>query len=144
MTKTTTYRKLQERQTSELLMCSHSLLIKKEALKNKKGAINCNRSSLKEIMSEIYKRIFKPLYLFLLSSIVIFLLTSNNEEGKFKKIKLFIFSFGIFFIILSEISVDYSGKNNINLLVSIFFPLIIFLVLYSLFYKRINYGNNKK
>ena len=34
MTKTTTYRKLQERQTSELLMCSHSLLIKKEALKN--------------------------------------------------------------------------------------------------------------
>ena len=144
LTKTTTYRKLQERQTSELLMCSHSLLIKKEALKNKKGAINCNRSSLKEIMSEIYKRIFKPLYLFLLSSIVIFLLTSNNEEGKFKKIKLFIFSFGIFFIILSEISVDYSGKNNINLLVSIFFPLIIFLVLYSLFYKRINYGNNKK
>ena len=144
LTKTTTYRKLQERQTSELLICAHSLLIKKEPLKNKKEAINCNLNSIREIMSEIYKRFFKPLYLFLLSSIVIFLLTSNNEESKFKKIKLFIFSFGIFFIILSEISVDYSGKNNISLLISIFFPLIIFLVLYGQFYKNIIYENKNK
>ena len=143
LTKTTTYTKLQERKTSELLMCAHSILIKKEPPKNKKGTLNCNYESIKEIMSETYKRIFKPLYLFMLSSIVIFLLTSSNEEAKFKKIKLFVFFFGIFFIILSEMSTDYSGKNNISLLLSIFFPLIIFLFLYGLFYKRIIKANNK-
>jgi len=143
LTKTTTYTKLQERKTSELLICAHSILIKKEPPKNKKGTLNCTYDSIIEIMSETYKRIFKPLYLFMLSSIVIFLLTSSNEDTKFKKIKLFVFFFGIFFIILSEMSTDYSGKNNISLLLSIFFPLIIFLFLYGLFYKRINKLNNK-
>ena len=143
LTKTTTYTKLQERKTSELLICAHSILIKKEPPKNKNGNLNCTYDSIIEIMSETYKRIFKPLYLFMLSSIVIFLLTSSNEDTKFKKIKLFVFFFGIFFIILSEMSTDYSGKNNISLLLSIFFPLIIFLFLYGLFYKRINKMNNK-
>ena len=143
LTKTTTYTKLQERKTSELLICAHSILIKKELPKNKKGTLNCTYDSIIEIMSETYKRIFKPLYLFMLSSIVIFLLTSSNEDTKFKKIKLFVFFFGIFFIILSEMSTDYSGKNNISLLLSTFFPLIIFLFLYGLFYKHINKVNNK-
>ena len=143
LTKTTTYTKLQERKTSELLICAHSILIKKEPPKNKNGTLNCTYDSIIEIMSETYKRIFKPLYLFMLSSIVIFLLTSSNEDAKFKKIKLFVFFFGIFFIILSEMSTDYSGKNNISLLLSIFFPLIIFLFLYGLFYKRIIKLNNK-
>ena len=143
LTKTTTYTKLQERKTSELLICAYSILIKKEPPKNKNGNLNCTYDSIIEIMSETYKRIFKPLYLFMLSSIVIFLLTSSNEDAKFKKIKLFVFFFGIFFIILSEMSTDYSGKNNISLLLSIFFPLIIFLFLYGLFYKRINKLNNK-
>lgn len=143
LTKTTTYTKLQERKTSELLICAYSILIKKEPPKNKNGNLNCTYDSIIEIMSETYKRIFKPLYLFMLSSIVIFLLTSSNEDAKFKKIKLFVFFFGIFFIILSEMSTDYSGKNNISLLLSIFFPLIIFLFLYGLFYKRINKMNNK-
>ena len=143
LTKTTTYTKLQERKTSELLICAYSILIKKEPPKNKNGNLNCTYDSIIEIMSETYKRIFKPLYLFMLSSIVIFLLTSSNEDAKFKKIKLFVFFFGIFFIILSEMSTDYSGKNNISLLLSIFFPLIIFLFLYGLFYKHINKLNNK-
>ena len=143
LTKTTTYTKLQERKTSELLTCAHSILIKKETPKNKKGTLNCTYDSIKEIMSETYKRIFKPLYLFMLSSIVIFLLTSSNEDAKFKKIKLFVFFFGIIFIILSEMLTDFSGKNNISLLLSIFFPLMIFLFLYGLFYKRINKMNNR-
>ena len=143
LTKTTTYTKLQERKTSELLTCAHSILIKKEPPKNKKGSLNCTYDSIIEIMTETYKRIFKPLYLFVLSSIVIFLLTSNNEDTKFKKIKLFVFFFGIIFIILSEMLTDFSGKNNISLLLSIFFPLMIFLFLYGLFYKRINKMNNR-
>lgn len=142
LTKTTTYAKLQERKTTQLLSCLNNILIKNKPDINK--GINCNFDSIKDIMSEIYKRIFKPLYLFLLSSIAIFILTSNNEEKKFKKTTMFVFLLGIISIVVSEISVDYSGKNNINMLVTIFFPLFIFLVLYVLFYKRVTYSNFKK
>jgi lipopolysaccharide export system permease protein len=142
LTKTTTYAKLQERKTTQLLSCLNDILIKNKPDTSKE--INCNYDSIKDIMSEIYSRIFKPLYLFLLSSIAIFILTSNNEQKKFKKTTMFVFLLGIISIVVSEISVDYSGKNNINMLVTIFFPLFIFLVLYVLFYKRVTYSNYKK
>jgi lipopolysaccharide export system permease protein len=141
ITKTTTHRKLQEINISHLLICINNILIKKKPYNSKD--INCTNDSVKEILSEIYKRIFKPLYLFLLSSIVIFLLASNYEEKKFKLLKLSIFSMGILVIVISEISVNYSGKSNLNMFISIIFPLIIFLILHIIFHKKVNYKNIK-
>ena len=141
ITKTTTHRKLQEINISHLLICINNILIKKKPYNSKD--INCTNDSVKEILSEIYKRIFKPLYLFLLSSIVIFLLASNYEEKKFKLLKVSIFSMGILVIVISEISVNYSGKSNLNMFISIIFPLIIFLILHIIFHKKINYKNIK-
>ena len=136
-TKTITYRKLQETNISELLICLNYILIKKEIYFEKYST--CNKDSIKEIISEVYKRIFKPFYLFLLSLVVIFLISSNHEERKNKIFNLFIFFMGIFVIIISEISVSFSGKSNLNLLISILLPLITFLIFYISFYKNINH-----
>ena len=141
LTKTTTYTKLQEREISKLMMCINYIVIKKETYYDQ--GINCNNSSINEIMSEVYTRVFKPLYLFLLSSIVIFLLTGNIENKNFKLIKGLVFSLGIITIIISEISVDYSGKDPAHMLVAILFPLIIFFILYIFFYTKVNRSNNK-
>jgi lipopolysaccharide export system permease protein len=141
LTKTTTHTKLQEKKLSMLVMCINFVLIKKETYYNQ--GINCNNESINEIMSEVYTRVFKPLFLFLLSSIVIFLLSSNIENKNFNLIKGFVFSLGIVSIILSEIFVDYSGKNTSNMLVAILFPLIVFFILYLLFYTQVNRANNK-
>ena len=141
LTKTTTHTKLQEKKLSMLVMCINFVLIKKETYYNQ--GINCNNESINEIMSEVYTRVFKPLFLFLLSSIVIFLLSSNIENRNFNLIKGFVFSLGIVSIILSEIFVDYSGKNTSNMLVAILFPLIVFFILYILFYTQVNRANNK-
>ncbi len=142
LTKSTTHTKLQERKLSKLVMCINFILIKKETYYN--HGINCNNSSINEIMSEVYTRVFKPLFLFLLSLIVIFLLSGNIENKNFNYIKGFVFSSGIIAIILSEIFVDYSGKNTSNMMVAILFPLIIFSILYILFYTQVNRANNKK
>jgi len=139
LTKTTTHKKIQEIDISKLVMCVNHILIKKEITYND---IYCNQESIKEISSEVYNRLFKPLYLFLLSSIVIFLLTSSYEISNFKKIRLLIFYLGIFAIIISEISVNYSGKSDLSMLVAIFFPLILCIILFTLFYKKTNYKNN--
>ena len=138
-TKTITYRKLQETNISELLICLNYILIKKEIYFEK--YLTCNKDSAKETISEVYKRIFKPFYLFLLSLIVIFLISSNHEERKNKTFNLFIFFIGIFVIIVSEISVSFSGKSNLNLIISILLPLITFLIFYISFYKNINHTN---
>ena len=141
LTKTTTHKKLQEKKISTLLKCVNTIVIKKEVSYTKD--LNCNKDSIKEILSEVYNRIFKPLYLFSLSSIVIFLLTSNWENKNFKTLKLFIFFIGIFTIIFSEISVNYSGKSNLILLLCTLLPLIIFSILYIIFYKKVSYKNTK-
>jgi len=135
-TKSTTYRKLQETNISELLMCLNYIFIKKKIYFEK--YLTCNKDSVKETLSEVYKRIFKPFYLFLLSSIVIFLVTSNHEKKGFKLFKLLIFFLGIFIIIISEIAVTFSGQSNSNFLIATFVPLIIFLIFYFNFYKRAN------
>ena len=139
LTKTTTHKKIQEINISKLVMCVNHILIKKSTTYN--ADVYCNKESIKEISSEVYNRLFKPLYLFLLSSIVIFLLTSSYEIANFKKIKLLIFYLGIFAIIVSEISVNYSGKSDLSMLVAIFFPLILCMISFIIFYKKTNYKN---
>ena len=141
LTKTTTHTKLQEINILELLTCINYILIKKKTYDN--NGLNCSNDSISEIMSEVYSRIFKPLFLFLLSSVVIFLLVSNHENKKFRKLKLIIFFLGVLAIVISETMVVYSGKSNLNMLISIFFPLIIFLILYIIFYKTVGYKNTK-
>ena len=141
-TKSTTYRKLQETSILELISCVDYILIKKEAFVRE--YIVCNKDGIREVITEIYKRTFKPFYLFLLSSIVIFLLISNHEEKKFKIFKFYIFSLGIILIIISEISVTLSSKSNLSLLICILLPLIIFLISYTYFYKKVSYIKNKK
>jgi lipopolysaccharide export system permease protein len=140
-TKTTTHRKLQEMQISLLLKCIIYTSIKKEVYNNEN--INCNKDSLNEIQSEVYSRIFKPFYLFLLTSIVIFLITSNNENKNFRILKPFIFILGITAIVISEITVDYSGNGNLNMMLCILFPIIMSLILSAIFYRSVNYTNNK-
>lgn len=136
-TKSTTYRKLQETSISELINCIDYILIKKKAFIG--DYIICNKDGLGEVVTEIYKRIFKPFYLFLLSSIVIFLLISNHEEKKFKIFKFYIFFLGIILIIISEISVTLSSKSITSLLTCILLPLIVFFISYAFFYKKVNY-----
>ena len=103
--------------------------------------INCNAGSIKEISSEVYSRVFKPLNLFLLSSIVIFVLMTNYENKKFRLNQIIIFLNGVMIVFFFEIVTDYSGKSNINMLVSITLPIIIFLCLYFTFYQKNTHKN---
>ena len=136
LTKSTTDIKVQEAKIHKLLSCLDSILIKKEILEFN---IECNKDGISEILQEVYSRIFKPIYLFILTAILIFLLVSNSENKKFKFLKFLVFSLGIFVIILSEISVNYVLYKDLNILITMVFPIIIFFILYFIFYKKITY-----
>ena len=137
LTKSTITIKLQETGLKNLLNCTDSLLIKKKTYET--NNINCNKDSIDEILREIYKRLFKPIYLFLLAATVIFFLVSNVEKDNYKLYKKVIFISGIIMLILSEISVNYISSKNLDIFIGISFPLIIFFILYFIFYKKITY-----
>ena len=140
-TKTITTQKIKETPLLNLLKCVFYFSIKKNTVYN---SINCNAVSIKEISSEVYSRVFKPLNMFLLSSIVIFVLMTNYENKKFRLNQIIIFLNGVMIVFFFEIVTDYSGKSNINMLVSIALPIIIFLCLYFTFYQKNTHKNITK
>ncbi len=132
LTKSITHPKIQELSTFFLFKCNYSFYIdnvNERFFIYKKANILCNQDFVKEINQELFDRIIKPIYLFLITIIACFLLTKYKETHKYRTHKSLIFSFGVIIIIFSEMSANYVGKNLIN--TSVFYILPIILVLFS-------------
>ena len=140
-TKSITHRKIQERNSFEIFKCVYIFHIKKKSYNN--FEIDCNKDSINEIIQENYKRIIKPLYFFVIICGVSFLLIGFRENFKYKYNKLFVFFLGLFILIFSEISVNFSGKNNFQSLSAVIIPYIFFLILYFSLKKKLSFVENK-
>ena len=123
-TKSITHPKVQEKNTMLLFRCIDYFYIKKNFLENTSLKCGINTNFINEIKQEVFKRIVKPFYLFVISIIVSFLLINYKEDHKYQFNKTFVFFLGIIILIISEISVTYSGKNDINTLITSSLPLI--------------------
>ena len=77
-----------------------------------------------------------PVYIPLLSIIVVFLVLKSKNNSDFNKFKSKIFILGILIIILSQISVNLVNTNLINILVTLSLPLIMIIFFYNLFLKK--------
>ncbi len=133
VTKSITHPKVQEINTILLVQCIHSLYInkiKEKFFKYKNTNIHCNEAYSKEINQELFDRLIKPIYLFIITIIVSFLLTQYKENHKYKFHKSYIFFFGMMLIIFSEMSTNYAGKNLTNTFVFFLMPLILGLLFY--------------
>jgi len=129
--KTTKTPKVQEIATIDLIKCFDFLkknLNTSVAIKS----LNCNSNFLKNIYQELFKRMYLPVYIALVGLIAsLILLKSKNTPGYFSfKIKIFLT--GIFFIILSDILLNYTGNKIINNLIYIVIPVFSFLIIYQI------------
>ena len=73
------------------------------------------------LLEEIHKRIFKPLFIPIIAIFCCFLLFTNNEKINLTKLKIFIFSFSTFFLIFIEILLNISVK-------SVFFQIFLYIL----------------
>ena len=101
----------------------------------------CNESYVREINQELFDRLIKPIYLFLIAIISCFLITEYKENHKYKFHRSYIFSFGIILIIFSEMSVNYAGRSTTNTIIFYTLPLILIFFCYlnlrsKLIYKK--------
>jgi lipopolysaccharide export system permease protein len=132
---TTTYPKLQEAPSNELLNCIYFnkiLKIDEFRLPN----LNCVNERVPDIKQEINKRFFKPLFIPLLALMSCFLIILSKENIKYNRYKFTIFISCFLLIILSEISLRYTLIDN-GTKIFVITPLIFFLLSYVYLFKSV-------
>ena len=130
-TKTTKYPKIQELETFKLTQCANYLI---NNTKNKKNFENfsCNKDFLGDMTQELFKRIYIPIYIILLALIGSLLVVKSKNSHDYSSFKIKIFLTGILFLVISEVSLNFTGTNNIYNLIFLFFPIISFLLIYQI------------
>tara|TARA_B100000965_G_C19539544_1_gene734925 strand:+ start:37 stop:1164 length:1128 start_codon:yes stop_codon:yes gene_type:complete len=138
-TKTTTFPKIQEISSEEILECLLSYY-KKNKNYTKRNFV-CNESSIQSVNKEFFRRFINPIYILLVAFIATSLVLKSKDEKNYSKFKYFIFILGITTIILSEVSAEYLNFDNIisSLLITIpfFFGLLVYFTLFKKAYNKI-------
>ena len=140
-TKTTTHPKIQEITTLNIISCvmllnNYKIFLIDKKFKKNHDEINCNKGNLKNTYQEIFKRMFLPFYLPVLSLIASLIVIRSKDDYNFSRYKFTLFLIGVSVIIVSELSMRYADDNILrnSLLASI--PIILFISIYLYFIKK--------
>ena len=134
-TNTTTYIKTQELPSLRLIECLGIIYkIKLTYIKFKNSNIeNCSTENKINILREIYKRLFIPIYIPILSLIPFLLIITSKESIHFLKFRFLVFFLGLSVIIFSETTIrliDITLTHNLKFII---IPLTILLIMYLTF-----------
>ena len=145
-TNTTTYIKTQEVGTDKLIKCFMRLEdIKLFDLDTENVILtNCVRKNLSTVIKELYKRIIVPFYLPILMLITLFLILRSKENSNYSNYRMAIFFFGMITLISSEMSLKFIKTDIIENFKIIIIPLIIVIILYTIFYTFLSYERQKR
>ena len=145
-TKTTTHPKIQEVTTLNIISCvmllnNYKIFLIDKKFKKNHDAINCNKGNLKNTYQEIFKRMFLPFYLPVLSLIASLIIIKSKDDYRFSRYKFSLFIIGVFVIIVSELSMRYADESIVrnSWLASI--PVILFISIYLYFIKKFKLSN---
>jgi lipopolysaccharide export system permease protein len=141
-TNTTTYIKMQEISTLEILKC-FDLIYKLNFYKESKKIDRCSFSNIKNFFKEFYKRLIIPFYIPILSLIPFLLFISSKENINYPRIKFFTFLLGVIIIIFSETTIRLISNSYIDNFVILFLPFFLILILYLFFIIKFMQRNSK-
>ena len=125
-TKTTTYPKIQERDTLSLLNCIIPFL---DEDKSNLKEFQC-RARMDDITAELNRRLGMPLYIPFISIIICYLLSSAKENKYFFFQKYIVFIAAFFVLVFAEIMVRYSGQSSLNSIIYYSLPPLLILLNY--------------
>lgn len=127
-TKSTTFPKIQELNSYELLQCINSII--KYGQSYTKTNYTCDFNSINEFLNEAFKRMFSPIYILIIALITSCLIFKPDEEINYNKFRLAIFTLGIITIIMAEISPQLIKYSNVSSYLFLISPFILSLVFY--------------
>ena len=134
-TNTTTYIKMQEISTLDIIRCLD--FIYELNLFNKFKKIDrCSSANTKNFIKEFYKRSIIPFYIPILSLIPFLLLISSKENTDYFRLKFLIFLLGVIAVIFSETTIRLISNSYIDNFVILILPIFLILILYLFFIKK--------
>ena len=127
--------KLQEISTKTLFNCLNNSDLNEE--------IACPRNNIsKNVTETLLRRMGMPLYIPFVSLIMSFLLISNLRKTKFVIYKNYFYFFISFMILVTaEVMVRFTGFSETNLLLYVFFPMIMCPIIYIYLLKQFKKEN---
>ena len=145
-TKTTTYPKIQEIRTYDILTCIVKLKNIHNAFlsnffKTKRYLTNCRKENIISPFQEIFKRFISPLYLPVLSLIACLAIIKSKDDYEYAKYKFILFMFGVVTIIISETSIKYFSDNLFQSAYLSLLPILFFIVIYVYFKIKLKKNN---
>ena len=135
-TKTTTHPKIQEIKSSEILSCLMKLK-KNISSRSESENLICDKSNLKNLTQELYKRIILPFYIPLIAIIATFICIKSNNNFAYKRYKIQIFLVGVLFVIISQLSINLFNLISLDGLIIAFLPLAVSFISYIYYLNRI-------
>ncbi len=123
-------KKIQEHETLELIECTINLIKKTNLKKILKKVRNCDLNNLKNVISELFKRLVVPLYLPSLMLSLLLLIIHSKEKINYTKKRVYVFLIGFFVIIFSESTLKFISVSQLNNLILFLIPFILTLTLY--------------
>ena len=128
--KSTTYPKIQEVPSRDIIECLYLNYRNKISDFDNTKFLQCKIESMNAIKQEFLKRFYKPFYLPLLSLISCLLILKSKENDDFDKFKIFLFLIIFFVIVISELSLRFSSSGQIGLYFFLILPLLTFTTIY--------------
>ena len=126
--------KIQELPSSKIIKCSLSLFNDKIYLDD---MFRCEKSRLKNLNQEIYKRFIKPFYIPLLALICCFLLTFSKVQNNFTLNTIKVFLYVFLALVLSETFMRYAEESKSQFIFMMFVPIIFYFLIYNFLIKKV-------
>ena len=123
--------KIQETSTFKLLDCFIT--------KGEKSSY-CNENYIKEVLPVLNRRIVSPFYIPVLSLICALLLIKSKNIFLNK---IFVFSYGFSILLFTEITIKYTGLNNLAMASYILMPLVLLIIFYTILIFNLSNENKK-
>ena len=136
--KTMTIPKIQENKSSNIIKCYLNTNLNKNFYINY-DELRCGQDSKKDIIQEIFKRFYHPIFIPILCLIACMQIINNKFNKYYVFNKIMIFMFGFFILFSSEILIKYTGNHLVQDIIILIIPNILFLLIY-LFVLKKNYS----
>ncbi len=137
--KTTKTPKIQELETLKLLKCTRHLLSNPEnELKIKN--LTCEKSFLKNLIQELFKRIYSPFYILLMALTSSMIILRSKNTPHYSTFKTVVFLTGVLLLVIAEILLNFTGDNHLYNLIFFLFPIFSYIGIYQYVNLKIRYN----
>ena len=128
--KTTKTPKIQELNTVKLLLCTKNLLNKLEIYLKIRN-LNCKKDIFKDLIQQLFKRIYLPFYIILMALTSSLLVLKSKNTLHYSSFKTMVFLIGVLFLVIPKILLNYTGSNYLNNLFFLLFPIFSYILIYQ-------------